>query len=192
MRLTVARDALGEAVAFVSRALSTRPVIPVLSGMLLDAAPDALTLSCFDYEVSARVRIDADVAEPGSALVPGRLLAEITRSLPGHAAEIASSGELVTLTCGRAEFGLFGLPMQDYPVLPDEPDLVGVVDGGALALAVTQVAAAASRDDTLPMLTAVCFDISGPVITLVATDRYRLAASEVRFSRSPATCGASR
>ena len=75
----------------------SRPVVPVLSGLRLDAA-DGLTLSCFDYELSATTRLPADIAEPGSALVPGRLLAEITRSLPGQPAEFRSDGDEVTLS----------------------------------------------------------------------------------------------
>src|SRR5215470_6094816 len=182
MKFTVGREALGEAVAFVARALSSRPVIPLLSGMLLEAGPDGLVLSCFDYEVSARATVEADVIEPGTALVPGRLLAEITKSLPARPVEFSDDGEVVNLICGRAEFGLVCLPVRDYPALPKSPPPVGVVDGGALACAVGQVAPAASRDDTLPMLTAVCLDINGPLLTLAATDRYRLAVSEVPFT----------
>src|SRR5262245_10425957 len=182
MKFTVARDALGEAVAFISRALPSRPVVPVLSGMLLEASPAGLTLSCFDYEVSARVLVDAEIAATGAALVPGRLLAEITRSLPDQPAEFAADGDVVNLRCGQAEFGLVCLPMQEYPALPESPGPVGTVDGGVLAAAVGQVAAAASRDDTLPMLTAICVDITGDVLTLAATDRYRLAAREVSFT----------
>ncbi len=181
MKFRVGRDDLGEAVAFVSRALPSRPVVPLLSGMLLRADADGLTLSCFDYEVSARIRVDADVLEPGTALVPGRLLAEITRSLPARPAEFADDADAVALTCGRAEFGLVCLPVQDYPPLPESPPPLGTVGAGLLAAAVAQVAPSASRDDTLPMLTAVCLDIDGNVMTLAATDRYRLAAREVRF-----------
>ena len=83
MKFTVEREALAEAVTWVARALPSRPVIPVLAGLLLRADEDELTLSCFDYEVSARIHVPADVAETGSVLVPGRLLVEITRSLPG-------------------------------------------------------------------------------------------------------------
>ncbi|MDR2984624.1 MAG: DNA polymerase III subunit beta [Nocardiopsaceae bacterium] len=182
MKFTVGRDALGEAVAFISRALPSRPVVPVLSGMLVEASQDGLILSCFDYEVSARVRVDAEVTATGTALVPGRLLAEITRSLPDQPAEFAADGDVVNLRCGQAEFGLVCLPTEDYPALPDSPDAVGTVDAGVLAGAVAQVAAAASRDDTLPMLTAICMDIAGDVLTLAATDRYRLAAREVAFA----------
>src|ERR1700759_3666441 len=88
MRFVVERDALAEAVAWIARSLPSRPVLPVLSGLLLQAESGVLTLSCFDYEVSARISIDADVSQAGTTLVPGRLLAEITRSLPGHPVEV--------------------------------------------------------------------------------------------------------
>ncbi len=181
MRFRVGREALGEAVAWVARALPSRPVVPVLSGLLLEADDDGLTLSCFDYEVSARTRIEADVKEPGSALVPGRLLAEITRSLPALDVEVASDADLVGLTCGSAEFSLVSLPVAEYPALPAPPPAAGTVDGGVLAAAAAQVAPAASRDDTLPILTAVCLDIDGEMLTLAATDRYRMAVRDVRW-----------
>ena len=181
MRFVVERDALAEAVAWVARSLPSRPVLPVLSGLLLQAAPDGLTLSCFDYEVSARIHVDADVAEPGTALVPGRLLAEITRSLPGHPVEVDDADD-VALTCGPALFSLVPLPIGEYPRLPELPRLAGTVDGGVLATAIGQVTPAASRDDTLPVITGVNVEINGEVITLVATDRYRLAIRELGWN----------
>ena len=182
MRFGVGRETLGEAVAWVARALPARPVVPVLSGLLLEATSAGLTLSCFDYEVSARVRIEADVQEPGTALVPGRLLAEITRSLPARPAEFSSDGDVVGLVCGSAEFSLVSLPIADYPALPEPPPAAGTVEGGALAVAASQVVPAASRDDTLPMLTAVCLDVDGETLTLAATDRYRLAVRELGWA----------
>jgi DNA polymerase III subunit beta len=181
MRFRVEREVLGEAVAWVARALSSRPVVPVLSGLLLQADDDVLTLSCFDYEISARVRVAADVKEPGTALVPGRLLAEITRSLPALDVEVATDADLVGLTCGSAEFGLVSLPVAEYPELPELPPAAGTVDGGVLGVAAAQVVPAASRDDTLPMLTAVCLDIDGETMTLAATDRYRMAVRDLRW-----------
>ena len=187
MKFRVEHDVLADAVAWVARALPSRPVVPVLSGLRLDAAEglDAaggLTLSCFDYELSATTRLPADVAEPGSALVPGRLLAEITRSLPGQPAEFRSDGDEVTLSCGSAEFALVSLPTAEYPELPPAPPLAGTVDGGDLAAALAQVLPATSRDDTLPMLTGVCLDIRGDVLTLAATDRYRLAVRDLQWA----------
>ncbi len=190
VKFKVERDALGEAVAWVARALPTRPVVPVLTGLLIEAGPGGLTLSCFDYEVSARITIEAEVAEPGTVLVPGRLLAEITRSLPAAPAEFASTGpDMVSLNCGSAEFALVSLPADEYPALPEPPRAAGTVDGTVLAVAAGQVVPSASRDDTLPMLTAVCLDIDGDTIALAATDRYRLAVSEVHWS--PARPGVS-
>jgi DNA polymerase III subunit beta len=181
MRFRVGREVFGEAVAWVARALPSRPVVPVLSGLLLQADGDGLVLSCFDYEISATARIDAEVKEDGTALVPGRLLAEITRSLPALDVEVATDGDMVDVTCGGAEFELVSLPVAEYPVLPDPPPVAGTVDGGVLALAAAQVVPAASRDDTLPMLTAVCLDIRGETLTLAATDRYRMAVKDVSW-----------
>ena len=183
MKFRVDRDALAEAVSWVARALPTRPVVPVLSGLRLDAAADGgLTLSCFDYEVSATAQIDADVAEPGTVIVPGRLLTEITRNLPALAVDVAATDDAVDLTCGSAEFTLYALAADEYPSLPEPPPLAGTIDGGVLGPAIGQVAPAASRDDTLPMLTGVCLDIDGGTLTLAATDRYRLAVREMPWA----------
>ena len=186
MKFTVERDALAEAVTWVARALPTRPVIPVLAGMLLHARDgEELTLSCFDYEVSARMRIPAQVAEPGTVLVPGRLLQEITRSLPALPVEFADDPEGMSITCGEAAFTLVTLPLEEYPRLPELPQLAGTADGGVLATAIGQVAPAASRDDTLPMLTAVSLELAGETMTLAATDRYRLAVRDLDWSPAP-------
>ena len=128
MRFRIERDALAEAVAWVARALPRGRSCPVLSGMLLEAA-DGLTLSCFDYDVSARFEVDADVAEPGTALVPGRLLAEITRSLAGGWRSSRPTPDSVRLSCGSAEFTLVKLAVEEYPALPELPP-PGTVDGG--------------------------------------------------------------
>jgi DNA polymerase-3 subunit beta len=178
MKIRVDRDVLAEALGWVARALPSRPVVPVLSGLRLDAGT-SLTLSCFDYEVSATAQIEAEIGEPGTVIVPGRLLAEITRSLPALAVEIATDADAVNLTCGSAEFTLFSLPAEEYPDLPAAPPRAGTVDGGILGTAISQVVPAASRDDTLPMLTGVCLDIDGATLTLAATDRYRLAVREM-------------
>jgi DNA polymerase-3 subunit beta len=182
MKFQVERDVLTEAVGWVSRALPARPVIPVLSGLLLQAAEHGLTLSCFDYEVSARADIEAEVAEPGTVLVPGRLLAEITRSLPSLPIEFADDPEGVSLSCGSASFTLVTLPVEEYPDLPSLSQTAGTVDGGDLAAAVGQVAPAASRDDTLPLLTGVNLEVDGETLTLAATDRYRLAVRDLPWS----------
>jgi DNA polymerase-3 subunit beta len=182
MRLRIGRDALADAVAWAARALPTRPVIPILAGLMLEAGEsDGLTLSCFDYDVSARVGADASVAEPGRVLVAGRLLAEIARSLPQRPVDLVSEGDVVVLSCGSARFTLLCLPADDFPALPTLPPPAGTIDGGSFATAVGQVAVAAGRDDTLPMLTGVHIAIDGRRMTLVATDRYRMAVRELEW-----------
>ncbi len=182
MKIRVERDALADAVAWSARTLPTRPSLPVLAGVVFSAAGDSITLSSFDYEVSTRVEIDADVESAGSALVSGRLLADIARSLPAQPVVIAAEGSRVTITCGRASFTLPTLPIDDYPAMPEMPQSSGTLDGDTFASAVAQVAIAAGRDDTLPTLTGIRMEIDGDSVVLAATDRYRLAVRELSWT----------
>ncbi|MEV8146060.1 DNA polymerase III subunit beta [Specibacter sp. NPDC078709] len=184
MKFRVERDVLTEAVSWAARSLSPRPPVPVLSGLLLKAEAGTLSLASFDYEISARLQIPADITEEGTILVSGRLLADICRSLPAAPVDIETDGTKVTLTCRSSRFHLATMPVNDYPELPALPDISGTVDGEAFAQAVSQVIIASSKDDTLPVLTGVKMEIEGDLITLLATDRYRLALREVRWSPS--------
>ncbi|MBV9094862.1 MAG: DNA polymerase III subunit beta [Streptosporangiaceae bacterium] len=181
MKLQVERDQLAEAVAWTARGLPARPTAPVLAGMLLHAGAD-LTLSTFDYEISAQATIPVITDEEGTVLVSGRLLAEIVRSLPAKPVELTTDGTRATLKCGSATFTLVLLPEEEYPALPEMPPLVGSVGSDALASAIGQVAIAAGRDDTLPALTGIRIEIDGDMLTMVATDRYRLAVRELRWN----------
>ena len=181
MKIQVERDVLAEAVAWTARALPARPAVPVLAGIRLQAAGD-LTLSSFDYDVSAQATVPVAVEEEGDLLVSGRLLAEITRSLPARPVEISSDGARATLTCGSATFTLLTMPSEDYPSLPPMPPAAGSIGSDAFASAVSQSATAAGRDDTLPALTGVRIEIDGETLTLVSTDRYRLAVRELRWT----------
>lgn len=188
MRFRVDRDVLAEAVTWTARSLPTRPPVPVLAGVRLEAdSSGVVQLSSFDYEVSARSEIAADVSDPGTVLVSGRLLAEIARALPNKPVELVLEGTKVSVTCGASRFTLLTMPVEDYPALPAMPAVVGTISGDALTQAVSQVTVAASRDDTLPLLTGVRMEIEGDVITLLATDRYRLALRTVTWS--PGTPG---
>lgn len=182
MKLRVERDVLAESVAWAARTLPSRPSLPVLAGLVLTASADGLTLSSFDYEVSGRVDVEADVIDPGTALVSGRLLADIARSLPGQPVQIESEGTRLAITCGRSSFTLPTLPVEDYPQLPAMPTATGTVPGQLFASAVAQVAIAAGRDDTLPTLTGIRVEIEGNSIVLAATDRYRLAVREFEWN----------
>jgi DNA polymerase III subunit beta len=181
VKFQVERDVLAEAVAWTARGLPARPPMPVLAGLLVEATSSGLSLSGFDYEVSARVDVPAEVEEPGTVLVSGRLLTDISKSLPDRPVTVAVEGAKVVVTCGNARFTLLTLPVEDYPALPDMPTASGRVGGDVFAQAVGQVAVAAGRDDTLPVLTGVRVEIEGDSVTLAATDRYRLAARQLAW-----------
>jgi DNA polymerase III subunit beta len=182
VRFRVERDVFADAVAWTARSLPARPPVPVLAGLLVEASSEGLVLSGFDYEVSTRVAVEADVLEPGRVLVSGRLLADISRSLPERPVEVTTDGPKVQLVCGSARFSLLTLPVDEYPTLPDMPAVTGSVPGPRLASAVHQVAVAAGRDDTLPVLTGIRIELDGDRVTLAATDRYRLAVRELTWS----------
>ncbi len=176
MELRVERDALSEAVGWTARALPARPPMQVLLGLLLSVNPEkGLTVSGFDYEVSSQVDVDVISSDSGQVLVPGRLLADIVRSLPAKPVDLRVADSRVELTCGAARFTLPTMTVEDYPALPSMPEVAGTIDGSIFAEAVAQVALAAGRDDTLPVLTGVRVEIDRDRITLAATDRYRLA-----------------
>lgn len=183
MKFRVERDVLAEAVTWAARGLPNRPPVPVLAGVLLQADEEGtLTLSAFDYETSARITVPADVAQGGTVLVLGRLLADISRNLPARPIEVSTDGNKVQLTCGSSRFSLLRMPAEEYPSLPVSPEPSGSVAGDVFTQAVAQVSIAADRSDTLPILTGVRVEIDGSTMTLLATDRYRLAMRELEWN----------
>ncbi|MDN5797215.1 MAG: DNA polymerase III subunit beta [Intrasporangium sp.] len=183
MKFRVDRDVLADAVTWVARGLPARPPVPVLAGVLVEAdEAGSLTLSAFDYEVSAKVTVPADVSGSGAVLVLGRLLADISRNLPAKPVDVATDGSKVTVVCGSSRFSLREMPVADYPTLPSAPAVSGSVAGDVFTQAVAQVAVAADRGDTLPILTGVRMEIDGDQMTLLATDRYRLAMRELSWA----------
>ncbi|HEY7723148.1 MAG TPA: DNA polymerase III subunit beta [Pedococcus sp.] len=183
MKFRVEREVLADAVTWVARGLPARPPVPVLAGVLIEASADGtLTLSAFDYEVSAKVTVPADVAEPGTVLVLGRLLADISRNLPNRPIDVTTEGNKVAVTCGSSRFSLLMMPSEDYPTLPTSPEPTGTIAGDVFTQAVAQVSIAADRGDTLPILTGVRVEIDGEKMTLLATDRYRLAMRELTWN----------
>jgi DNA polymerase-3 subunit beta len=188
MKFRVERDVLADAVAWTARTLPLRPSAPALAGLLIEAGSiegaDGLQLSTFDYETSARATLNADVADEGRALVSGRLLADICRSLPNKPVEMAVDGAKVTLTCGSARFSLQTMPVEDYPTLPTMPQSRGRVKSELFAHAVGQAVTAAGRDDMLPVLTGVRLELDGSTISMLATDRFRLSQRELEWEPS--------
>jgi DNA polymerase III subunit beta len=179
MKFRVERDALADAVAWTAKSLPSRPSVPVLAGVLMRVSGGRLTVSAFDYEVSSQCTIDVNGDADGAGLVSGRLLAEITKALPAKPVDIAAVGSHLELVCGSARFTLPTMPVEDYPTLPDMPSTAGTVEAAVFASAVGQVAVAAGRDETLPMMTGVRIELDGETLTMLATDRYRLAMREL-------------
>lgn len=182
MKFRVERDVLADSVAWAARSLPSRPSVPILAGLLIEAEDGQITLSGFDYETSVRVTVPAQVADTGKCLVSGRLVADISRSLPNQPVDISVDGAKAQLTCGSSRFTLQTLPTDEYPTLPDMPASAGTVPSDVFAQAVSQVVTAAGREDTLPVLTGVRVEIEGNTISLLATDRYRLAVRELGWN----------
>lgn len=185
MKFTVDRDVLAEAVSWTARSLPARPTSPVLSGLLITAKNGEVSISGFDHEISTQQVIEADIEQEGTCLLQGKMLAEICRSLPSAPVEFTATEAKVFITCRSAKFQLASMPLVDYPELPQLPDISGTVDGQEFARAISQVLVASSKDDTLPILTGIRLEIEGNTMTLLATDRYRLAMRELIWS--PAT-----
>ncbi|MFG1819611.1 DNA polymerase III subunit beta [Kribbella sp. NPDC049174] len=175
MKVRVAHEVLADAVGWVAKGLPSRPTVPILAGMLVEAGDGQVTLSGFDYESSAQVSVPAEVADGGRYLVSGRLLADICRSLPGDSVDLSGEAARVRVSSGSSRFVLQTLPLDEYPALPEVPTATGVVSGEVFARAVSQVVSASGRDDTLPVFTGIKVEIRGSTVSLLATDRYRLA-----------------
>ena len=184
MKFTVEQHALADAVNWVSRSLSTRPIMAALLGIVINVENNEVFLSGSDLETSSKVHFQAEIAEPGKVLVPGRLLAEISRSLPNKPVTIQLDGSRVLVTSGTAKFTLPTLSLNDYPNLPELPETTGIIASDVFATAVSQVAIAAGRDDSLPTLTGIHVEINQDKVTLAATDRYRLAVREVNWQET--------
>jgi DNA polymerase III subunit beta len=182
VKFQVNRDTFSEAVSFAVKLLPQRTTLPILSGVLIEATDAGLTLSSFDYEVSAQTQIAADIETPGKVLVSGRLLAEIASRLPNAPVKFSSEDGKITVACGSANFTLPGMPVEEYPTLPQVSSESGTLPAEAFASAISQVAVAASRDDVTPVITGVQIEVSETSLSLVATDRYRVAVREIEWT----------
>jgi DNA polymerase III subunit beta len=182
VKFQVNRDVFSEAVSFAVKLLPQRTTLPILSGVLLEATDSVLTLSSFDYEVSAQTEVAAEIEEPGRVLVSGRLLAEIASRLPAAPVVFSTEDSRITVSCGSAHFTLLSMPVEEYPTLPQVAESSGSLPAEAFANAVAQVAVAASRDDVTPVITGVQLEVSKTSLSLVATDRYRVAVREIEWT----------
>ena len=185
MKFVVERDSLVDAVNWVSKSISNRPITAALLGIVIDATGE-IVLSGSDLETAAKAKFKAEISQKGKVLVPGKLLADISRSLPAKPITFTLEGSRVLVSAGSAKFTLPTLPLVEYPTLPELPSASGSLNSDLFATAVNQVAIAAGKDDSLPTLTGVFVEINKNQITLAATDRYRLAVRELTWSAQDA------
>lgn len=182
MEFELERDAFAEAIAWTAKGLPARPVVPVTAGVVLEVTDGVMIVSGFDFEVLNRIEVPVTDKSAGRVLVSGRLLAEIARALPPKDVRVVVEGNRLAVRCGSARFNLPLLHIEEYPAVPELPATSGTVRGDVFGTAVAQVTAAASRDETLPMLTGVRMEIGSEALTLAATDRYRLAERHIPWT----------
>ena len=181
MKFQANRDVFSDAVSFAVKLLPQRTTLPILSGVLIETTASGLILSSFDYEVSARTEIAAEVIEPGRVLVSGRLLADIASRLPNAPVQFSTEDSRITVSSGSAKFTLLSMPVEEYPSLPQIAAQTGLIPAETFATAVAQVAVAASRDDVTPVITGVQLEVTENSLSLVATDRYRVAVRGIEW-----------
>ncbi len=183
MKVEIDSAALADAVAWTTRVIDARPAQPILAGIRLEAADGALQLSAFNYEISARHHIEAGIDEPGGALVFGKLLADITKSLPAATTHLETTDTTMLITSGKSSFTLQLMPLSEYPDLPPIPTRLGQVDAPTFVQAVSQASVAVSREENRPVLTGIRIQFNGDAVVMTSTDRFRL--SRTSFTWTP-------
>ncbi len=185
LRITCAKDELAQALGVVSRALSTRSSVQILSGILLEARAGELRLAATDMELSLRAGLSAQIEGDGSIVLPGKTLVDIARLLPGDEVTIEHkpAESVVHVTAGTASYTLNTYSPEDFPRLPELEAVSTIsVERESLLETIQRVARAASRDESRPVLTGVLVQFGGGKLTMAATDSYRLAVKETTFT----------
>jgi DNA polymerase-3 subunit beta len=180
MKVTCTKDELVAKLAVVARGVSTRTAVQILSGIKLEAEGGTLALAATDMELSLRTSLEAQVGGPGAVVVPGRLLAELSRLLPDGEVELnATEDGVLRVTCGTASYTLHTYAAEDFPRLPEvDAASVFTVDREAFLETVGRVSRAASRDESRPVLTGILVRFDAGKLVMAATDSYRLAVKE--------------
>lgn len=182
MKVEVNSQALADAVAWTTRVIDARPASPILAGVRLEAINGTLQLSAFNYAISTRHHIEAGVDEAGSVLVLGKLLADITKSLPAAKTYLSTDGSTMTITSGKSTFTMQLMPDAEYPDLPVIPSKLGQVDAQTFTQAVTQASVAVSREENRPVLTGIRVQFQGDKVIMSSTDRFRLSRSSFTWT----------
>jgi DNA polymerase III subunit beta len=186
MKISVARDELVAKLGVVARAVSTRGTVQVLSGILLRADGDTLTLAATDMELSLRTTLDARVEGDGAVVIPGKPLVELARLLPESDVTIEYRPEegTVQIVSGSYSSRLHVFNAEDFPRLPAVDAQLHSIDREALLETVDRVARSASRDESRPVLTGILVRFEAGKLVMVATDSYRLSVKETELGEA--------
>lgn len=177
MKVEVNSASFADAVAWTTRVIDSRPANPILAGLKIEATNGTLQLSAFNYQISSLNHIEAGIDEEGSVLVLGKLMADITKSLPAENTYLSSENNLLTITSGKSTFTLQLMPLGEYPDLPALPNKLGQVDAPTFIQAVNQASVSISREENRPVLTGIRMQFEDDTVTMTSTDRFRLSRS---------------
>lgn len=182
MKVEVNSASFADAVAWTTRVIDARPANPILAGLKIEAANGTLQLSAFNYQISSCHHIEAGVDEEGSILILGKLMADITKSLPAEKTYLKSENNTLTITSGKSTFTLQLMPLGEYPDLPKLPNKLGQVDAPTFIQAVNQASVSTSREENRPVLTGIRIQFEDDTVTMTSTDRFRLSRSTFKWT----------
>jgi DNA polymerase-3 subunit beta len=185
LRLTCSKGELVRKLGIVSRGLSSRTAVQVLSGILMQKSPEGVILAATDMELSLRCTLDANAEGEGAVVIPGRLLVDLARLLPESDVAIEHRAEenVLRLTCSAASYQLHTYNPEDFPRLPDvETTETFPLDAEIFLATVERVSRCASRDESRPVLTGILVRFEEGKLVMAATDSYRLAVKETPFT----------
>jgi len=180
MNFTITRQNLHNGLAAVSASIPSKTTLPVLSNILFEARDGEVRMSGTDLDVAVRVRVPAEVKQPGSLTAPGKKLQEIVRELPDHPVEVTTRGEQIELKCGKSHFKLNGLPADEFPTLTEVDFSSGLtVTGTNLNGLIQRTSFAVSTEESRPILNGVLWELRDGEMKMVATNGHRLARMSV-------------
>ncbi|HEY3398752.1 MAG TPA: DNA polymerase III subunit beta [Armatimonadota bacterium] len=183
LKASCTQGALHEILQIISRGVSGRSTQPVQNNIFVSTADNTLRLVATDLEyISLDAQVPAMVTEEGKVTVPGRVFNEIVTSLPAEEVSLESEqvGEL-TIRCGKSNYRVRGLPADDFQMLPEVmPEAEFSVPEGALRTLLAQTVFACSPDETRPILTGALLNVKPDMLTVVATDTYRMGIRTLR------------
>ena len=187
MRITCTQDHLSWGLSTVTRAVGSRPTMPVLANVLLATDGSRLKLSATNLDLGITTWVTANVEEEGTVTVPARLLTDLVNSMPvGQSVELREEEKTRTLTvkCQQSRAQVRGIDPEEFPPMPTAEDQPTVsIDQALCKELINQVAFGAARDDTRPVLAGVSLELEEAQITLAASDGFRLVMRDATLQQ---------